>query len=407
MSFPEIHVLERFLDDYIEMRQPTWHSTGSMLLQRGSQLISSSAHVLSLLTSAVFSSEESKTQEEEKGTEENDEAAITHVCEALKSAFKKAKNLGDWEKAVFDLGEEARKSLKRSKTSLFCQTLHAMRTYILEHLRQEKEFKDHLANYRKIKLTLDDRILEDQLKNLVVDSLEGKRSAALYNLADLGEPAAILECSRVGLFKHLLYPKRSMTHQLKSTRVLTRSDVNIHMPWYYQENFYQRYHQQIILCIKTESFDDFKDRARKKGKLIVSNKDAHAASVALQAASKLQGNDGQPAPGSTLTPQQTRERSASEEKPKERTESFSASSPPSLTNEIKSEETPKPLQTNNSSMPVDDRNQESPTLTTSQTQKSGVVENNFFTASTGASASTRPGIPSSTTTPPETNLSPT
>lgn len=91
MSFPNIRVLNRFLADYIEIREPTWHSTSSLLMNKGNQLLSTGAQVLSKLSATLFSSSDSPIHEEEKIEKEDDQTAITSVCKALKGLLQKPK----------------------------------------------------------------------------------------------------------------------------------------------------------------------------------------------------------------------------------------------------------------------------------------------------------------------------
>lgn len=287
MPFPDHKILYRFLDDYAEIRTPDWHSYSSAALRLSTQLISSSAQAISKLSSIFLNAAEPATHVEEKSEEQNDETFIKGICVALKTAIGKARTTKDWAKIAFDLGEEARRAMKRSyrKNSLFCQTLHAMRTYIIENLRHEHltEYKAIIAELNAEKQTYIIRIEEEQLANLSIEDSNTKLTAILYQLADLGDERAIFECARRGMFLTLPFPEKQAVHQLAHSHQLSTQEVNIHMPWYYQKNYYLRYLAQVISKIKMESWTDFTIRARSNGKLIATSTEREAVTAVLLA----------------------------------------------------------------------------------------------------------------------------
>lgn len=269
MSLPNVLVLNRFLDDYLEIRQHTWQSTAGIFMQKSAQFKNLGNQVLSRMAGPFFASTPAQT--EVKTEIQDDKTINSNICAALKNLFSSAETPDDWFNIIFELGAQARQAFQRSKKSLLCQALHAMRTYALCKLQEdEKSFLAYLEALRIEKEKLNNEILLTQKRGLLVDDLEAKRYALLYKMADLGDDETLFECVRLGLFQQYKFPPRESCHELSHARTLVTSpEVNIHKPWYYQKFYFHRYHDKRIKILKMESFDDFIDRAQKSGKLFI------------------------------------------------------------------------------------------------------------------------------------------
>lgn len=318
MSLPDILVLNRFLDDYLEIRETTWNSTTETLLNAGTQIKDAGRQVLSKISASLptfFSSSSSssstQTKEEETAESQTNKKIKTNICHSFKTLFSEVKTIKDWIKIILDLGEQARKAQQRSKSSLLGQTLHAIRTYIIHHIHNEAEFTAYILELRQKKEGLDQQIAQKQLKSRWVKNLIIERDTALYELADLGDDLAIFEAARFGLFNTLQFPLEETCHELSHTSELApEPEINIYKPWYYQRNHFIRYHEDNIKPLRMESFGDFEQRALKKGKLIVkaldtsdsSYSDASQAKKAIQLSINTEASPMQAAMKPTQTP---------------------------------------------------------------------------------------------------------
>ncbi|HSW70849.1 MAG TPA: hypothetical protein VLH77_02595, partial [Gammaproteobacteria bacterium] len=211
MAFPEVSVLLRFLNDYLEIRESTWHSMSATLVKSGTQLFNSGALVLSKLTSVFVSQDTNHAVKEEELEEEDDEKRIKSICTLLSEAIAKAgkaNTLDAWAKVTFDLGEEARKAtkrLKRSKISLFSQALHAMRSYAVALLQEEANYPKCTAQFQTQLEGVKTQLYRDRRAGLAIAEFLTQRDKLRLNLADLGNDEAIFECVDAGLFQTLFF----------------------------------------------------------------------------------------------------------------------------------------------------------------------------------------------------------
>ncbi len=111
MPFPDIDVLNRFLDDYLEIRQKEWSSPLGTVKSSLAPVVSSISNSLSASVSSFFSG---ATAAEHTTTAYQDDATLrTGLCESLKERFGNLENRAAKRKNIARTGKKILCSAKR------------------------------------------------------------------------------------------------------------------------------------------------------------------------------------------------------------------------------------------------------------------------------------------------------
>lgn len=240
MPFPDPNVLNKYLDDYIAIRDPYWHSIPKRLVDNikgsGKKFVSS----LFTLTS-VFQPAKPPLQKPEYQT---DSMKRIDMCADLKNQFRSAKEMNDWITILYELGNKGRILVDKKKwyspDPLCSYTLNAIRSHISYELTSDAElnklYDEVILKLYERKTSIKKSIYSSQKKGLEIDKLEEEHNTILYHLSDLNDDKAIFDGVKLGLFANFLHPEKPS---------YAGATYNFHKPWCYQTNYFQKYQEDL------------------------------------------------------------------------------------------------------------------------------------------------------------------
>lgn len=275
MSLPDLKVLNRFLDDYLEIRDEThWNSAMNAVADAGKQAYAKSAEVVSAMANSLpFFSQASSTSQllpQEEKEQLSDKERRSNECLKLKALFLQAKNVKDWIVILLQLGKDARKVFRESKSSLFGRTLHAIRTYLIAQIQSEKDYLHYLETQETELDKIMHEIMHAKLHNLDCEHLEKARDELLYTLADCGHLKATILAATYNLFPDMTTPDKTHYLLAASAPKLSAfsqqppSKINCYKPWYYQAEWHVHFREVELSKIKEftpETYKEFLQRA--------------------------------------------------------------------------------------------------------------------------------------------------
>lgn len=249
MPLPNPKVLNAFLDQYIAIRQDTWSSA---------------------INSAVSSVAKYAVGVDIQGDRINE-------CEQLKIRFNNTKEIGEWIEIIHDLSKKAKEAnhqIYTSDSSLLCETLHAIRSYIVAIMKYTPKSKDTDSTkseditkkaFESVIEKLLDKIQKKSQKIRAnqkrsadpssINELKEEKNRTLLMLANLNHQDSIFDAGELNLFDGLKFPGRNDKKLTSNDKV--NNSINPNIPWCYQRAFYFIFYEKHFFQHTKKAFKDF------------------------------------------------------------------------------------------------------------------------------------------------------
>lgn len=200
-------------------------------------------------------------------------------CQRLEHRFAEANNVEDWINVLDEIGraiKEAEGQLYWSRESLFAETLHAIRSYIVALLKyqpKDNQVEDtreefyNLIDDIKLKLEQQKIAIEQErhrgLDAVRVDELIKEKNLTLRQLAFLGDENAIFDAVDLNLFPRdrYEYPDRDTRRRIEQLHSLSPDSVNVNKPLYLQDKYYYIFYAKNFFKQTNLSFREFIQKA--------------------------------------------------------------------------------------------------------------------------------------------------
>lgn len=180
-----------------------------------------------------------------------------------------------WISLIFTLGLKAKEAQElkyfpdEESESLFCETLHAMRSYIISSLSNndveicKKKFAQYIEALqqatKKIHEAFEDAVKYDNGRN--ADEYLKKYHENILRLAFLEDKNAIIVARKAGLLDYLnVYQNEKLLHKYK----MSPNHANSFIPFCLQRNFFETLYHHEYQSVHHITFKDFESRAVKK-----------------------------------------------------------------------------------------------------------------------------------------------
>lgn len=245
-------VLTAFMDEYLACRQHLWNSKSGRVVES-----------FKTIAAPLLGAGQSPAQ-------------IHENCERLKQRFKTACNMKDWLGLVTELvalaeaAQQNRVPGYNRDDSLFCRTLHAVRSYIIAEIsKDESSPAFHALQYTinellVMKKVLKDKIYQQQLQGRDVITENAELDHTLIQLAALGHMRSAFAAQSRGAFRNLNKPTDGHGALEYSDESHPFSNLNNpYLPCCFQRKWHVGFYNRHIYQRRDyQAFDDFEQIAK-------------------------------------------------------------------------------------------------------------------------------------------------